>query len=150
VAEHLIRLRGGWEWLGPGSDAAPDAAGTSRRVALPIVWPAPPAVGAVVRLSRAFATPPHDRCLETVVLRLAEVPGLISARLNDGAPARPGPDACDLEMPLDPERTGRNLLVLELDPRAARGQTGAAPRAWGVVALVIRGLGPGDRTIAKS
>lgn len=125
MPEHLIRLRGGWEWHDLG-----DAPPTPGRVSLPLVWPDRAAPR--VRLARSFQRPPLDPARETLGLRLEAVAGLVWAKLNDRAPARPEPDADTLWLPIDDPLPPRNVLVLEVEP----GATGTGP--WGLVTLVIR------------
>jgi hypothetical protein len=125
--EHPIRLRGGWEWEGPG---APPGGGP--RVALPMAWP--PGIAGPIRLVRRFHRPPIDPAAEALVLRLEEVPGLSAVWLNGLLLARPPAGTSALSLDLEPGLPDRNVLTLEIDPIAATGR--ASP--WGAIALVVR------------
>jgi hypothetical protein len=128
MPEHLIRLRGGWLWQPPQAEAR-SVAGC--RVTLPLTWPAGHA--GRIRLVRSFGPPPLDPDRETLALRLEQVGGLVSVRLNDREIARPTPGTTALEIPLPSPLPRRNLLVLDVDPPGPE----RAPEPWGVVALVI-------------
>jgi hypothetical protein len=129
MPEHLIRLRGGWQW-----HDEPATEGVIRLVTLPLVWPAD--APGCVRLVRAFHRPPLDRRAATLSLRLEAIAGLVAVRLNQSELARPRAETSELTLPLDEPLPARNLLVLEVhppdqaDPR--RGQ-----QLWGRIALVI-------------
>jgi len=116
MPEHLIRLRGAWDWL---TEAGP------RRVDLPITWP--PGLAGPLVLSRRFQRPRVDPDREALALRLGDVPGLIRARLNGDEVAGPAAG----EVPLG-NLPARNLLILEVDP------AGLDEGPWGAIALVIR------------
>ena len=121
MPEHLIRLRGAWDWADP--------AGT-RRLDLPTTWP--PGLAGPLVLSRRFRRPRIDPDRESLAIRLADVPGLIVARLNGDEIARPDSGASTLEVAPGPLPDG-NLLTLEVDP------AGVGEGPWGSIALVIRG-----------
>ena len=123
MTEHLIRLRGAWEFQ--TSDGP-------RRVDLPTTWP--PGAPAPLLLARRFNRPRVDAGRETIGLLLEDVPGLLSVRLNDREVARPGPGSGTLEVPVEGMLTPKNLLVLEVDPAGVRAEP------WGRIALVIRGV----------
>jgi hypothetical protein len=128
MPEHLIRLRGGWEWRDPGAASA-------RRVALPMTWPA--GLTAHVRLVRSFQRPTIDPAREALALRLESVSGLVAVWLNGRELARPDAGTTALCLPLDDPMPPRNVLVLEVDPTTP-GRAGADPEPWGEIALVIR------------
>jgi len=134
MPEHVIRLRGGWLWydVEPPADAA--AGGTGRRVALPIAWPEPARAIRTAWLVRSFGAPPLEDPRQGVSLRLEQVGGLRSARLNGRELARPAPGTNSLEIALPGSLPPRNTLVLEVDPRGLE----PGPEAWGLIALVIR------------
>ena len=116
MPEHLIRLRGAWDWTAPDGP---------RRVDLPATWPA--GLAGPLVLARRFQRPRIDPDREALALRLEAVPGLLRVRLNGveiGGPAAG-------EIPLG-DLPARNLLELEADPAGL----GAGP--WGAIALVIR------------
>ncbi len=131
MAEHRIRLRGGWECLYRQGDeeGSPEV---SRRIDLPAEsisdWPAQ------IRLTRQFGRPPVDLQIEEVFLELKNVPGLRRARLNglEIDLSSCGNDACTLAFgdPLLP----RNGLLLEVQIDSAIAST----TGWGEIALVIR------------
>jgi hypothetical protein len=129
MTEHLIRLRGGWEWHAPGDDP-------ERRVTLPMIWPT--GLAARVHLRRSFQRPPLDPAREALALRLESITGLVVVRLNSRELVRPGPGVSVLCLPLDDPLPPRNVLDLEIDPPEA----GAEP--WGTIALVISARGAGD------
>lgn len=134
MKEHCIRLRGGW--VGTNRDD-PDA--SSFQIALPAHFDH----NAIrrLRLSRRFQRPPLDHATEALWLRLGQVPGLLSATLND-APLLLVPHASDLiEIPLS-DLPPRNLLVLDVDLPAQSDVEPARPSPWGEVALVIRSTAP--------
>jgi hypothetical protein len=122
MSEHLIRLRGGWEWHEPGADP-------SRRVTLPMTWPA--GLSGRVRLVRSFHRPPFDPARETLAIGLESVAGLVLVRLNDRELAWPDAGVTALRLPLDDPLPPRNVLELEVEPPVV----GVEP--WGTIALVI-------------
>ena len=125
MSEHLIRLRGGWEFhMGE----------SVRRLALPLTWP--PGLVSRVRLVRPFNRPPIDLQSERLGLRLDDVRGLLAVRLNGRELARPAPGTSMLELPLDEPLPARNVLELDVAP-----ETTVEPAAWGRIALVIRPRG---------
>ena len=124
--EHLIRLRGAWDWH-PG-------AGGPGRVALPTRWAAD--VRSPFRLSRRFHRPPIDPDRETLALRMESVAGLGVVRLNGRELARPAGGVSDLTLTLEGSLPGTNLLELEVDP-AAWGEAGLGDSPWGRIALVV-------------
>ena len=132
MPEHLIRLRGGWRQLDPDGEAEAEAVETGNRVTLP--WTGQAGRAGRIRLVRSFGPPPWDPEHETLSLRLAEVGGLASARLNDREIARPTPGTTALDIPLSDPLPRRNLLVLDVD----LPDPGISPASWGVIALVIR------------
>jgi hypothetical protein len=130
MAEHLIRLRGGWEWTDLEAPLSPPG-----RMTLPATRPWGRARR--VRLCRRFGRPPIDTRTETLCLRLDKVPGLKSIAINDTliavAAGRLGPlEICLADSP------ERNLLVLELSPPAAESPGQEANLPWGEIALVVR------------
>jgi hypothetical protein len=129
MPEHLIRLRGGWEWR------EPEAASAARRVTLPMTWPA--GLTSRVRLIRSFQRPPIDPAHEALALRLESVSGLVAAWLNGRELARPNAGATALCLPLDDPLPPRNVLVLEVDPQVP-SHAGTDAEPWGTIALVIR------------
>jgi hypothetical protein len=139
MSEHLIRLRGGWHWLDPGpgtggADPLVQDVATGRPVTLPIRWPADPVVAGCVHLVRSFGPPPLNPADETLVLRLADVGGLVAVRLNGREIARPAPGTTALDIPLPAVLPRRNLLILDVNPP----QPDPARNPWGAIALVIR------------
>jgi hypothetical protein len=131
--EHLIRLRGAWEWWDPAA-----LGNKPRRVNLPVLWPT--GMPQPFRLRRRFGAPPFDPAKEDLVLRFEDVPGLRSAWLN-------GRLLVGLESQRDLTQVSlvglverRNELELEVDPG---GWAEAGPEAvpWGSVALVIKTAG---------
>lgn len=120
MPEHLIRLRGAWQR--EGEDAG--------RIDLPTTWG--PSPQGLVLLTRRFGRPRIDPTGEALALRLAEVPGLRSIRLNGRVLRTSGPIPGDLDLEFDGPLPSKNLLELEVEPSAA----GEAP--WGSIALVIR------------
>jgi hypothetical protein len=129
-SEHLIRLRGGWEWQ--ASEAGSEV---GRRIALPTVWP--PGLSAPIRLVRRFGGPPVDPQREQVVLRLENVPGLRSVWLNDRLLGQLTQNADALEFVVDEPLPARNLLRLLVDP-TAWSDLEAISVPWGTIALAIR------------
>jgi hypothetical protein len=130
-SEHLIRLRGGWECIGGhfGGDPAVPA-----RLTLPVDWP--DGLHEPLRLTRRFSAPPLDPEREQLLLRLADIAGLCSVALNDRLLAAPAGESA-LELPLAEHIAARNVLVLEVDPRAWADAPGAR-LGWGSIALVVR------------
>lgn len=123
MSEHLIRLRAAWT-LRVGEQA--------RRIDLPTSVKHFPVVPFC--LVRAFGRPPLKVDTESLRLRLEDVPGLKTIRVN-GVPVRPldGSVPGRLELDLDsPAR--RFVLELEVDPTDV-------PDAWGRIALVVRSIG---------
>jgi hypothetical protein len=123
MAEHLIRLRRGWERLEPEGGAA------RGWVTLPLSGF--PGGVSRLRLARSFQTPPLDPLHETLWLRLDAVPGLVSVALNDREIARGPFPSSPLLLPLVGNLVARNRLILEVEPPPF----GDSP--WGDVALVI-------------
>jgi hypothetical protein len=134
MPEHVIRLRGGWLWYDVEPPADATGVGAGRRISLPISWPEPARSMRTVWLFRSFGAPPLEDPRQGVALRLEQVRGIISARLNGRELARPGPGLDSLEIPLPGGLPPRNTLVLEVDPRGLL----PGPGPWGVIALVIR------------
>lgn len=126
-AEHLIRLRGGWERLEAGD-------GPATRVSLPL--PEPPQAPCLFRLVRQFGHPPSVPGRDRVWLRLEAVPGVRRVWLDDQLAAELGPDDDRLEFEVQPQGTIRHRLTLEVDAQAS--PPGGPPQPWGIVALVIR------------
>jgi hypothetical protein len=129
MSEHLIRLRGGWEWHAPGD-------GPAQRVALPMIWPA--GLTTHVRLLRSFQRPPLDPAREALALRLESISGLVVVRLNGRALAHPEPGVSALSLPLDDPLPPRNVLELEAGPLTESAEP------WGTIALVITARGTAD------
>jgi len=128
VAEHAIRLRGGWEWL-----EVPHAgeSNVAHPVSLPLNWPFP--LPPRVRLTRRFGAPRIDESTETLWLRLEHVGGLESIRLN-GQSLEFDRNARRLEVPLV-ALLSRNQLELEAIPQV---QGDGFNEPWGNVALVVQ------------
>lgn len=125
MAEHIIRLRAGWDWR-----AAADPAGPPRPVALPTSWPDEWA--GRIRLTRRFGRPASRLAApDRVFLVLEHVPGLARLDLN-GAAIRVDPAERRHEIPLE-ALAPRNELRLEADPPDAAGRA-----VWGEIALVFR------------
>ena len=124
MAEHWIRLRGGWEYS-PLEDDRP--VGPARRLALPIVWPAD--APTAIQLARRFQRPPLNPYSETLWLRMDEVPGLLGVYLNGDKIAEAIQGETSLLVKLD-DLPGRNRLILDLR-RVDGGE-------WGSIALVIQ------------
>jgi hypothetical protein len=126
MPEHLIRLRGGWEWqVGEGS---------VRRVTLPVVWPE--GLATPFRLVRQFGSPgvlPG----ESVHLRMVNVMGLTNGLLNERPVILPPDFAGEFDRVVDDDLLTRNRLVLEVDPARFGGST-ARGVPWGSIGLVIR------------
>lgn len=123
MAEHLIRLRGGWELLDLDADAS-----HATPLTLPVVWEPRPAPRRL-RLVRKFGKPRVGRAR----LVLEAVAGLRAMTLNGGSLA------------IDPEPTGR--LNVELPPLGERnvlaldvvidGPSDEPTPDWGSIALSI-------------
>jgi hypothetical protein len=129
VAEHRIRLRGGWEWFPADSPGA-----AASRLTLPISWESDRPRR--LRLTRRFNRPPLD-AESRMVLLLEQVPGITSLALNGHAVARVSPGESHYEIPLGslPER---NELVLEVEIPRSAAPAGCPTPEWGAIALVIR------------
>ncbi len=129
MAEHLIRLRGGWEAIELESDER-----RPRRISLPgqVVR----GLTGRVRLVRRFGRPHLGGPDETLSLRMERVPGLASAALN-GHPLAVASMAHDSIEIRPIKLLDRNELILEVDAPVTALQDAAGPRAWGEVALVI-------------
>jgi hypothetical protein len=134
VAEHRIRLRGGW-----GCCAAGLPATAEERVTLPIYWKLDGA--GRVRLTRRFGRPPFDHDRQILVLQLDQVAGIHSLLLNGQAVAGVSPEKRRYEIELDDSRD-RNLLVLELEPPVPSSEEAGTHPEWGHVALVVRPIPP--------
>ena len=140
MSEHLIRLRGGWNWPpDPSSSYAQGDGNTSEGepVTLPHSGPWPGGRTGRVYLTRSFGQPRFDPGSEMLSLRLERVAGLLSVQLNEREIARPDPGTDILRVPLDGPLPRRNRLTLLLDLSTA----GSSPVAWGEIALVIAGRG---------
>ncbi|CAN5889553.1 hypothetical protein BH23PLA1_BH23PLA1_25890 [soil metagenome] len=126
MPEHLIRLRGAWQCHSLNDPDAPP-----RRLDLPTSWLDFPS--GRLRLTRRFQGPAIDLDWERIVLRLADVPGLLSVRLNDREitpVARSfGSEVVDLAIKVAPRAS--HLLALEVD------LGGAGVERWGSIALVV-------------
>src|SRR4051812_16595159 len=107
MTEHRIRLRAAWDRIDPVAEAA-------RRVDLPASWGPPDAAGPF-RLRRAFGRPRVDPG-GAILLELADVPGLVAARLN-GRPLDLGPGAGGaFRVEVGDRLDRRNELELDVDP----------------------------------
>ena len=88
MPEHVIRFRGGWEWLDRGPDSATEAVGTPGDAPAHLARRTMPT--GRVRLVRTFkgrrSTPSRETPL---FLRLESVEGLKAVWLNDRELARP-------------------------------------------------------------
>ncbi|MHC5537973.1 hypothetical protein ACYOEI_07045 [Singulisphaera rosea] len=126
MAEHQIRLRGGWQ-----SQPLPlDEASPSLRIALPVdpgrTYPGP------ARLSRSFGNPHIDPRTERLILRMEDVPGLTAALLNDQEITCPTPGANSIETDVSVLVRERNILILDVHPPSDH-----LPAGWGQVNLVV-------------
>ncbi len=121
MPEHLIHLRKAWLEHMSGSEP--------RRRDLPLASaPTHP-----LRLSRSFGRPPITIPTESLWLRLRNVPGLHSVRLNDQPLALDPVETHCFEIPLPPEIPVRNRIELEI---AGVGQPSRSE--WGRISLVVR------------
>ena len=124
MTEHRIRLRAAWDRLDPGVEG-------SRRVDLPATW-TPGDSPESFRLRRAFGRPrvgPGG----AILLELADVPGLVAARLN-GGPLDIGPEVGGvIRVDVGDRLDTRNVVELDVD------LAGVGPGPWGSVALVVVG-----------
>ncbi len=130
MPEHLIRLRGGWEWAD-----LDDRESRPTRITLPAHLHL--SESRRLRLTRRFGRPPMDILTETLWLRLERVPGLKSIAIN-GAPVpleRLG--ASPLEVALR-ELADRNLVELDVNLPASETAGHAIEPRWGEIALVVR------------
>jgi hypothetical protein len=122
---HEVRLRGGWEC------APVDATDrTPSRLTLPIRADSLPA--GRLRLIRRFNRPPRMPD-DPVELRLRQVPGIESIRLNGLALG-----------PISPECSEFDLAPGPLMPRNELAITAKPPRVevdWGVISLIFGGEG---------
>jgi hypothetical protein len=128
MQEHIIRFRGGWEWRESPSGTTP---GAPRRVTLPLTWPVD--VCGPVRLVRPFQSPRIDPLVESLGLRLDDVPGLRSISLNERELIRPDPQATSLWLPLPSDLPPRNHLTLDVEP----ADSGTQSMPWGTISLVV-------------
>jgi hypothetical protein len=71
--------------------------------------------------------------VESLGLRLDDVPGLRSISLNERELIRPDPQATSLWLPLPPVLPPRNQLTLDVEP----ADSGTQSMPWGTIALVI-------------
>jgi hypothetical protein len=132
MADHRIRLRGGWQWHEPEP-------GATRLVTLPMALAA--GVPQPIHLVRPFNRPPIDPARETLLIHLQHVEGLRVVRLNDREVARPETEPRELWVAVEPPLPARNVLVLEAElPPPFRG-TSSEDSPWGEVALVVRSAG---------
>ncbi|QEH36344.1 hypothetical protein OJF2_49050 [Aquisphaera giovannonii] len=134
MAEHRIRLRGGWDCIDPASGADVPV-----RLALPAPRDAFPARR--VRLVRRFGRPPKET-LEAggpAFLRLDRVPGLVGLSFNGAALDVGEGRGGSAEVPL-PRLEERNVLELTVELDAEEAEDAGS---WGEVALVLpSGDGP--------
>ncbi len=128
MKEHLIRLRGGWVAWNENVETSSTEEGPGERISLPRTWTSTTRPRRV-RLVREFGAPRLDPDRESLSLRMEQVPGLISARLNGQELALAESGTSFREFPIGPLLSRRNLLILEVEPE---GQ-----KLWGVIALVI-------------
>jgi hypothetical protein len=128
MAEHLIRLRGGWELRGK-------AVNLPSRLTLPLGrFPGlPPALG--LRLFRSFQPPSLDRNREQLWLRLEAVPGLTLVKLDGRTLDRPdaGAPIEHLRLDADGPLPARSELMLRVSFCFKR-----LDQPWGQITLVIR------------
>ena len=124
---HLIRLRGGWERLGPGG------AVEATRVVLPLA--APFDAPGRLRLGRWFQAPPLEPDKETLWLRLDSVPGLVSVGFIGSVIARGPFQESPVILPLGGALPARNRVVLDAEFPEPAGFP------WGDVGLLIRAEG---------
>jgi hypothetical protein len=129
VPDHRIRLRGGWESWWVGSPDVPE------RITLPTRWGSEKP--GRIRLSRRFGCPPLDSATQVLLLFLEHVPGIRFISLNDQEIPGVSPETLSYQIPLDCSQP-RNVLVLEVEPPLAHGQTEAESSDWGCISLVIQ------------
>jgi hypothetical protein len=130
VLEHVIRLRGGWEWI--DLDAPhPEP----RRVALPLAGGLPAARRS--RLTRRFGCPPIDANRESLWLRLEHVWGLLAIELNGELIGCEHNAGEGIRIPLS-NPLPRNKLVLVCCAIDLPGSLRGDARCWGEIALVVR------------
>jgi hypothetical protein len=130
VAEHQIRLRGGWECRAVG---APESA--AQRLSLPTRWNAD--APRRVILVRRFGRPAIDQRSQTLSLKLGHVPGIHCLTLNGEPFGQSSPSTSSYEIPLD-AAIERNVLVLEIETPQPVDDAAAATPEWGFAALLIR------------
>jgi hypothetical protein len=130
MPEHVIRLRGAWEWTDlDDSDPRP------MRIALPTYFDFTTARR--VRLSRRFGRPPMKDPAEELWLRLERVTGLDSMTINGATIALQASLPDPLEIALR-ELMERNLLVLEVSLPSRESPTSQFDSRWGEIALIVR------------
>jgi hypothetical protein len=134
LAEHFIRLRGGWECC--AMDAPNQVA---RRLTLPTVWSEGEAPR--LRLTRRFGRPPLDRGCQALSLRLERVPGILSLELNGRSVVSLSPETSSYRIELD-DLPARNVLLIEFE-RHGRCRGSTPESDWGEIALVISSVDPG-------
>ena len=132
MPEHVIRLRGGWEWMN-----LDDGQSCPTRLTLPAHFHF--AGASRVRLSRRFGRPPFDPRAESLWLCLSQVPGLKSITLN-GAPLALEPVGTSCAEIALGELLDRNVLVLDADLPAAEFAGLAGGSVWGEVSLRVRSI----------
>ena len=130
MAEHQIRLRGGWECRAAG---LPESAG--ERLSLPIHWP--PEAPRRLQLVRRFGRPPLDAEGHTLLLKLDHVPGIHRLLLNGNPLVHSSPGKTSYEITLD-RVIERNILVLEIETPPPGDALAAPAPEWGFVSLLIR------------
>jgi hypothetical protein len=138
VAEHRIRLRGGWSCCAAGLRESQE-----ERLTLPIAWG--PDAPERLRLTRRFGRPPFDQDRESLVLELDQVAGIHALLLDGALIAGVLPERRHYEIRLD-RSSERHTLVLEIEPPKPELDPTGKLAEWGHVALVIR---PHDRAISE-
>jgi len=142
VIEHRIRLRGGWGCCAAGLPETDE-----HRVTLPMRW-SPDGLGRM-RLTRRFGRPPFDPDRELLILRLDQVAGIRSMLLNGQPVAGVAPERSFYELQINHSRD-RNLLVLEVERPLPGMESAGASAEWGIVALVVRPIGPAAGSATSS
>jgi hypothetical protein len=150
MAEHLIRLRGGWRCVPGGGLPETPAVVAGPLITLPVTWSESAGNPVAVRLIRSFTAPSLDPSCERLSLRMSAVGGLVSVQLNGRELARPAPGTAALELPLRDPLPHRNELVLDVRLSGAHASRDIPQPPWGVVALVIHGQQPSGDAGADS
>lgn len=124
MPEHIIRLRGGWEWQSKSGESAR----LSLPIRRPLVWK-----GRRI-LYRYFHRPPIDPLAERLEIAIEATPGLLGVLLNGQALEFSRLLAPPLRIRLPDPLPTRNCLVLEVDFDLADDLNATE---WGVIALAV-------------